>query len=93
VTAAVRIYWGQNSKTGSISIHATITNVDDRRVFDLTTTVNPGTDLVNELRVADYRLDLPLTGLEASEYLLTLSATPTSGGATAIRKYVRFRVE
>jgi VWFA-related protein len=93
VAAHVRVYWGENSRLGTVTLHATITNIDDRHVLELTTALNPGAGPANDLRATDYRLDLPLTDLKAGEYLLTLAAAPAGAIATTTRRHVRFRVE
>jgi VWFA-related protein len=87
VVAFLRVYHGGRQGAGPASLTAQITDSADRVVFRTTDTVAPTS--AGSLRVADYRLALPIERLLPGPHLLTLEATL---GGVVLRRDVRFGI-
>jgi VWFA-related protein len=87
VTAFLRVYQGGRAATRSVRVRARILDAAGRAVFEETSPIDAAS--FGQGWAADYRLELPLPGLDAGEYLLTIEAA--DGQATALRN-VRFAV-
>jgi hypothetical protein len=90
VTASTRVYWGRQAKAPSgVEVKATITDSDNRRVFERTASLAP--QPVSSYWAADYTLDLPLANLKAGEHVLILTLTGSSG--VALTRHIRFVIK
>jgi hypothetical protein len=87
VAAFLRVYDGGNQAAGPVDITARITDSADRIVFRTTGAVRPVP--AGRLRVADYRLTLPIERLLPGPHLLTIEAKL---GKDVVRRDARFSV-
>jgi hypothetical protein len=87
VVAFLRVYGGGRQGVGPASLTARIVDGGDRAVFRTTELVTLTS--VGNLRVADYRLALPIERLLPGPYLLTIEA---SLGNAVLRRDARFGV-
>lgn len=87
VAAFLRVYDGGNPAAGPVDVTARITDGAGRIVFRTTGGVTPTP--AGSLRVADYRLTLPVERLLPGPHLLTIEATI---GKDVVRRDARFSV-
>jgi len=87
VVAFLRVYDGGRQGAGPASLTARITDSADRVVFRTTEAVTLAS--AGGLRVADYRLALPIEQLLPGPHLLTIEATL---GQVVLRRDARFVV-
>jgi len=87
VTAFLRLYEGGSKPPGAVRLAATITDGNNQTRFDQTTFLD--SSRFSGAHAAEYRLDLPMSRLEAGPHLLTIEA---SLGRTTIRRDARFTV-
>jgi VWFA-related protein len=87
-TAFVRIYQGGKRPLAPVRVTARILNEEDRAVFEETSTI-PAANF-NAVRSTDYRLMLPLAGLDPGGYLLSIVA---AAGPSSSQRDVRINVK
>jgi hypothetical protein len=88
VTAFVRIYQGGSGAIIPVQVTARVVNEVDRSVFERASSLTPAT--FGTGRSADYRLDLPLAGLEPGRYLFTVEASTSK---LSTRRDVRLTIK
>ena len=87
VTSFLRVYQGASRAPSDVSVVSTIVGEAGRTLVEHRAGLDAGR--FTPTRSADFRWDLPLTGLPAGDYLLRIDAT-TAGRSE--RRDVRFRV-
>jgi hypothetical protein len=88
VTAFVRVYQGGNDKLVPVNLKVTIKDSAGKSVSDKSETVGP--ERFTPERASDYQFRVPLSGLEAGDYLLTFEAT---SGKIVAKRDVRFQIK
>jgi hypothetical protein len=88
VTAFLRVYQGGGGAIIPVQLTTRIVNDADRSVFERASTL--AASAFEAGRSSDYRLDLPLAGLESGRYLFSVEA---SSGRLSSRRDVRFAVQ
>ena len=87
-TAFVRVFQGGKKSLVPVRVTARIVNEEDRPVFEEHTTA--AAESFGADRSADYRLTLPLAGLDPGEYLVSIAAV---AGQSSVRRDVRITVK
>ncbi len=87
VVAFLRVYQGEHQAAGPVAVNARITDSTNAVVFETPGTVTPVA--AGGVRVADYRLTLPIGALAPGLHLLTIEAKI---GKDTLRRESRFAV-
>jgi len=86
VVAFMRVYQGGSKPVGAVRVTSTIVNEANRPDFDETTFLESSKFTA---RSADYRLDLPISKLDAGAHLLTIEAAL---GRTVVKRQAKFTI-
>src|SRR6185369_9820141 len=79
VQAFVRVFQGGTAQASPVTLRAELLDASDRTAFDRSVTLEAGS--FDSRGAADQTVELPLEGLAAGHYLLSVTAA-TAGGST-----------